>query len=154
MDAHEVARQLTKIYDEEEWWHVRRMPWKIAYDYHKKLYLQGNIKIVEDLDVILGYYELYFINREQLKRITVDNRFCADGEDIQSGDIAYLANCWVDKKLRRGWVFKRLYDMFMKQSAHCRMIAGEVAKRSFELKLFMNRRKVWEKKNSLLQVLQ
>jgi len=144
-----IIEQLVDIYYRHEWWHKNKMEPATAFRYHTKLYNQGNVQCHEEMGVLLGYYEVWFINEKQLGNIVIGRRFTADSEDITSGDIAYLANCWIDPNFRRGRVFKDLYLRFMEQTRKCRVYAGETAKRKFKLNIF-KRRQVWAAKNKVL----
>ena len=136
MPQHNIPEQLVEIYYDEEWWHLSKMPEKIAWEYHNHLFRQGNIQVVAELGVVLGYYEVWFIDKKQLGRILLGEKFPADTENITDGNIAFLANAYIDKSFRNGRVFKLLYRRFMEQTKHCTMISGEEQNHNCRFKVF------------------
>jgi len=121
-----ITDQLTDIYLNKEWW-VReedKLPIKIAKNYYDKLLKDGNILTCEFDGQILGYVEAWKINFEQFGRIVCHADFCADGEDILNGNIAYVANVWIDKPYRRSWVTKDLILKFYKFTHNCDYYVG------------------------------
>ena len=138
-----IIEQLLNIYYNEEWWHDTRLNRNSAFNYHNKLVQQGNIQIYQELGIVLGYYEVWFINKKQLKDIVMGKPFSPILQDISHGNIAYLANLWIDDKFRKGKVFKELYKRFFKHIAHCEMVAGLEQPRKGRLRVFKNRRIRW-----------
>jgi GTP-sensing pleiotropic transcriptional regulator CodY len=143
-----TVEQLCDIYYKYEYWHNNKMPYPEAVNYHRQMLLQGNIKIVEDLGVVLGYYQVYLINKEQLNRLVLHKNFDERKEDILNGNIAYVANLWIDKSFRKGYVFREIRAKFLEQTKHCSMICGEEQPRKGRLRIFSNKRsRKWEAKN-------
>jgi len=133
-----TVEQLVDIYFRDEWWHSFKMPYPEAINYHYQMLMQGNIKTIEDLGIVLGYYEVWLINKEQLNRIILHKPFDARKEDVSSGDIAYLSNLWIDKSFRKGRVFRELYAKFFEQVNKCQMVVGEEQPRKGRLRVFKN----------------
>ena len=85
-----VPQQLTEIYERYEHWHKTRMPYKKAFEYHRKRYHDGSIQVYQDEQgEVLGYFERYFL-----------------------WNTCVLYNAWIKKGKRRGKVFKELYKRF------------------------------------------
>ena len=148
-----TVEQLVDIYFRDEWWHNFKMPYPEAVNYHGQMLLQGNIKTVEDLGVVLGYVEFWLITKEQLNRIILNKPFDARKEDVLNGDIAYVANLWIDKSFRKGRVFRELSARFFDRVKHCSMVCGEEQPRKGRLRVFKNTKTEqmqWEKKKVLL----
>lgn len=150
----DTIHQLVDIYFKEEWWHKNRMSQEKAYNYHKQMYEQGNIQVYEDMGLVLGYYQVYFVNSKQLEDLVMNRPFHELTEDIRNGNIAYLANLWIDKPFRKGSVFKTLYTKFFEQCRNCKMIVGEEQPRKGRLRIFRNGRSRWEKKSQVEKALQ
>jgi len=133
----DIITQLVEIYFKEEPWHNRRMAFKDAVDYHTRLLEQGNINVYSELGVVLGYMEVWHINFEQLGRIVCKENFSAYHENITDGNIAYLANIWVDKNFRRTSVFNVMKIMFFSRHCNCDYFVGEsMTKKSQLIKVF------------------
>lgn len=140
-----IVEQLCEIYYKYEYWHSFHMPYPEAVNYHGQMLSQGNMKVVEDLGIVLGYYEVWLITKEQLNKIILHKGFDARKENVLDGDIAYLANLWIDKSFRKGRVFRELYAKFFEQVGNCSMVVGEEQPRKGRLRVFKNTRsKTWE----------
>jgi hypothetical protein len=84
-----IAEQLTEIYFNEENWHIVRMSYEQALDYHEKGLREGTIKVFEENGEVLGYWE----------------RHCVF-------NVCFLDNVFVKKGHRQGRVFHNLYRHF------------------------------------------
>lgn len=131
-----VAEQLVDIYYSQEWWIRSRMHPDKALDYHYRQLEKGAIRIIMELGVVLGYYQLWKLTQEQVNRILDGKPFDENAEDITHGDIAYLANLYIDKSFRKGSVFKRLHKMFKEDTKDCTHVAGVEQKYRERIKLF------------------
>jgi len=132
-----LIEQLVRVYYEEEPWHRTRMSWEEAVNYHTKLVEDGSILCYTELGVLLGYVEVWRINFEQFGRLICKCPFSAYLEDVKSGNIAYVANVWVDKKFRRTAVIKMLKLMFFKYTKDCEYFVGEaLRKKTQPVKVF------------------
>ena len=125
--------ELTKIYHNYEWWHKKKLEPDVARKYFKKLIQQGNIIYYEFNNEILGYVEFWRIDFKQLGRIICHAPFCADGEDITSGDICYLANTWIHPDFRNGYVYKVLKKEYFKRNGHCKFHIGETERKKIRV---------------------
>lgn len=134
-----VLDQLVKIYYEYEWWHRTKMPLKEAYKYHRNLLEKGNILYYEENNEILGYCEVWKVTSEQLGRISYGFSFSAYFENVKDGDIAYLANLWINPKVRHTHTIKILKLLFFKYVEGCRYITGE-EKNHNKFRIFINKR--------------
>jgi len=133
----DIIKQLVDAYYKNEYWHKTRMPYTEAVRYHNKLFTQGNIVIYEELGIILGYYEVWRINFEQFGRIICREHFSSFWEDVDSGNVAYVANAWIDKDFRKGRVANYLIKQFFKQNHHCTHYCGSaLRKKTQPIKVF------------------
>ena len=121
-----IPTQLCNIYFNKEWWvkEEDKLPYDIIYKYYDKLYKQGNIVTCDFNNEILGYVEFWKINFEQFGRIICHVKFCGDGEDIQNGNLAYVANVWIAPEYRNSWVTKMLKIKFFRNTYMCEYFCG------------------------------
>jgi hypothetical protein len=84
-----IPEQLTEIYFKNEPWHVFKMSYQEALDYHTRGYNNGDIHIYEDNGEVLGYYE----------------RHCVF-------NVCFLDNIYIKDGHRKGRVFHNLYRHF------------------------------------------
>ena len=131
-----IAEQLVDIYYSEEYWIKNRMHPDEALEYHYKQLEKGAIRVIVELGVVLGYYQLWKLNNEQVNRILAKQSFNENTEDITHGDIAYLANLYVDKSFRNGSVFRRMYKMWKQDVKDCDTVVGIEQKYRERIKLF------------------
>lgn len=132
-----IVDQLIKIYYDEEYWHNKKLPHDEAVKYHMKMLRDGNIVYYEELGVVLGYYEVWRITFEQFGRLICKVPFSSYQENVKDGNIAYVANVWVDKKFRRGNVIRLLKFQFFNQNRHCEYFVGEaLRKKTQPVKVF------------------
>lgn len=140
-----LVDQLVEIYYAEEWWQKDKLTHQAAYYYHDTLLNKKN-RIVPFLcnDVVLGYVESWRINFEQFGRLVCHAPFNAPEEDVETGNIAYVANVWVRKQERRGEVIRFLKDEFVKQNFMCEYFCGEAIRKKTGLIKVFNRSKIGE----------
>ena len=130
MTIMDIINQLVNIYFKYEHWQKNKMPYDIAYAYHKKLYELGNMQIYEEKGKVLGYVEFWLINFEQFGRIICHETFYADGENVIRGNIAFVANVWVDPQYRNSYIIKELKLKFFKNTFHCDYFVGEAIRKT------------------------
>ena len=132
-----IIDQLVRIYETEEPWHTTRLSREEAVKYHQKLYDDGCIIVYHELGVVLGYIEVWRLSFEQLGRCVCRHPFSAYLEDVKSGNIAYVANMWIDTKFRQGSVIKILKHLFFSSYHDCEYYVGEsMSKKSQPVKVF------------------
>jgi hypothetical protein len=132
-----IIEQLNKIYYNEEYWHTSKLSEEEATKYHSKLLDKGNILLCQELGVVLGYVEVWRINFEQFGRLICKEKFSAYLEDVSKGNIAYVANVWVDPKFRNSSVIKTLKLLFFKHNYMCEYFVGEALRKSTQpIKVF------------------
>lgn len=132
-----IVVQLVDIYNEYEWWQKNKMPYEEAVKYHTKMFEQGNIQVYEVLGKILGYVESWAINFEQWGRIVCHAPFCSYSEDVNSGNIAYVANVWVHPNYRNGAVIAYLKKKFFEKNWMCEYFVGDaLRKKTQPIKVF------------------
>jgi hypothetical protein len=126
----DILNQLWRIYIEEEPWHKTRLTREQFDLYTQKLIDLGNVVYFYDEDKVIGYFEVWLVSFEQLGRIICGEVFCADGENISSGDIAYLANVWCGKEYRQGVVIEDMKRTFFEKTLNCTHFVGEARRKS------------------------
>jgi len=128
--------QLINIYLEKENWHEYKLPREEAEKYFKRLIGKGRILWVTDNKRIVGYVESWRINYEQFGRIICKETFSAYTEDVETGNIAYVANTWIHPDYR--WeVYKILRNKFFNQNKDCEYFVGDARrKRTGLIKVF------------------
>ena len=132
-----VIDELIRIYYEEENWHKEKLSRTEAYKYYKKLLEEGRILVYEELGEVIGYVESWKINFEQFGRLVCHAPFCAYKEDINSGNISYVANTWIRKDRRRGNVYKALRLGYYRQNSNCEYYVGSaLRKKTQPIKVF------------------
>lgn len=133
----DILNQLLDVYYLEEPWQKNKMPVEEARKYHSNLLDSGNISYYEENEEVLGYVEYWKINYEQFGRIICGEPFSAYLEDVNSGNIAYVANTWIKEDERRGRVVRILKLMFYKNCCSCDYYVGEARrKRTGLIKVF------------------
>lgn len=123
-----VLDQLYDIYIKYEWWHQNRLS-KYQFDhYTQKLIDQGNIFYVLEGEKVVGYTEVWKINFEQFGRLVCGENITADGEDVSTGKLGYVANVWIDETYRNKFgtmdgvvkTMRKMYYEFTKDvDYHC-----------------------------------
>lgn len=133
----DLAKQLTDIYLNHETWHTTKLDEASANSYHQQLLDSGNIITISDGDTLIGYVEYWRISYEQFGRLICGEPFSAVHEDVQTGQIAYVANTFVLPEYRKTEVYKRLRDRFFEANKLCTHFVGEARrKRSAPVKVF------------------
>ena len=95
-----MINDLVRIYHEEEPWHQTKLSQEEAEKYFKVLLEKGRIITYTHEESVVGYVETWRINYEQLGRIICKAFFSAYTEDVETGNICYVANIWVHKDFR------------------------------------------------------
>jgi hypothetical protein len=131
-----IAEQLSYIYFAEEWWMKHKMSPEEAYQYHLSQLEKGAIQVVEELGVVLGYWQVWRLTNEQVNRIISKLPFNENNEDITHGPVAMLQNLYIDKSFRGGRVFKQLHKMFKDYTKDCDSVVGVEQKYRERVKLF------------------
>ena len=85
----DIARQLVEIYYNHEDWHVVRLPYDEALNYHAKRVKNGDIQVYIENGEVLGYCERHFLY-----------------------NVCFLDNIWIKDMERRGKVFKGMCEQF------------------------------------------
>lgn len=132
-----IIEQLTNIYYTQEWWQKNKLPFEEAVKYHARLFEKGRIIVYEEEGKVLGYVESWRINYEQFGRIICHNGFSAYLENVNDGNICYVANCWIHPEWRGGNVYKALRLKFFQQNHTCDYFVGEaLRKKTQPVKVF------------------
>lgn len=148
-----IVEQLVKVYFEEEWWHKTRMTNEEAYEYHTKMLEKGRIIPLQYGDLLIGYVESWRVTFEQFGKIVCGVNFSAFHENVETGNVCYLANAWIRKEYRHGDTYKHLKQLFFEQNFACEYFCGEARRKScaplkvFTRKAFIAKHMEKEKKN-------
>lgn len=126
-----LVEQLVEIYY-EEYWHKEYLSRPLAYEYHDKLLSSGNIITVSDGDNLCGYVEYWRLTYEQFGRIICGEPFSAMHEDVQTGQIAYVANTFIRKEFRRSSTWLLLKDRFIEINKECTHFCGHARRKKSE----------------------
>jgi ribosomal protein S18 acetylase RimI-like enzyme len=103
-------------------------------------YGKGRIIIFEIAGEILGYVESWRINFEQFGRIICHAGFPLDTEDIEHGNICYLANTAIHPDYRDSFVVKWLKERFFEQNEDAEYFVGEAIRKKHQpVKVFKNK---------------
>lgn len=113
-----LIEDLITIYRTCEPWHKNLMSYEDAKDYHQKLF-NKNIFVYEEEGVVRGYVEFWRITYDQFKRIRDGGYFSAYTEDIESGNICFVANGWIDPMYRGSHVLKVLMLKVVRRNIDC-----------------------------------
>jgi ribosomal protein S18 acetylase RimI-like enzyme len=136
----DIIDELLDVYYKNEYWHQNKMPEEEARKYHKKLLEQGNIIPYVDNGNLLGYVEFWRINFEQFGKIICKVPFSAYLQNVTDGNIAYLANVWINPEFRHSGVIKALKMKFFAANYKCEYFVGEaLRKRTQPVKVFKRR---------------
>lgn len=127
----DIVEQLIDFHHRESW-HKNGISDDVLRVYFKSVLSKGRILLCMDGERILGYCESWRINFEQLGRILCGAVFCADGENINDGNIAYVANAHILPEYQDGWVYKFLKDAFLKQNYACEYFVGEARRKKHQ----------------------
>lgn len=120
-----IVDQLTEIYLHEEDWHKEKLSKEEADRYHEVMLSNGNIITVSDGDILCGYVEYWRVSFEQFGRIICGEPFSSIHENVQNGQIAYLANTYIRPEYRHGKVYKLLRARFLEVNKLCTHFCGE-----------------------------
>ena len=128
--------QLWDFYQIEDW-HRYKEPKESIDRYHERLLANGNIITVSEGDFLLGYVEVWKISFEQLGRIVAGERFSAYHEDVQTGQIGWVANTYIRPEYRMGNVYKILKKRFFEITESCTHYSGHAVRKSaWMIKMF------------------
>ena len=130
-----ILDQLYDIYETYEYWHTSRLTRTQFDHYTQKLIDQGNIFYVQDGDKIVGYTEVWKINYSQFGRLLCVENIIADGEDVLNGNIAYVANVFIDPLYRQKFghidgVIKKMRKQYFEFTENCQYHVGEAKRKS------------------------
>jgi enolase len=124
-----IQQQLTDIYLNKETWHEKKLSYEESIKYHEHLLESGNIIVVRDGDRVIGYVEFWRLTYEQFGRVICGEPLSAMHEDVQTGQIAYLANVFIEKDYRNGGVYKMMKKRFFEANTLCTHFVGEARRK-------------------------
>lgn len=125
-----TVEQLNEIHQTHEWWNTRKMPLEESLLYHSEMYDRGNIVIAERDGKVIGYFEVWKITFEQFGKLICHVPFSAFQENVQDGNIAYVANVWIHKDYRKGEVVKELKKKFFEATWMCDYFVGQALRKT------------------------
>ena len=138
VEAPPILEQLYLIHVEQEHWITNKLTKEQFFLYTDKLIRQGNIFFILDGDRVVGYTEVWKISFSQFGRIICGEKFCADGEDVISGNLGYVANVWTDQEYRQGFgtmkgVVKEMRKMYYAFTADVEYHVGMALRKNAHL---------------------
>lgn len=136
---------LIRIYLNEELWHKTKLSKEAARRYFETIIKKGRIISYTDKGSVVGYCESWRINYEQFGRIICCESFYPMEEDIENGNIAYLANTFIYPDYRQGKVYVTLRNRFMEQNKECDYFVGEARRKKVGLIKVFKREEIFKK---------
>jgi len=129
MERSSIIDALVDIYLNQEYWHRKKLSKEKAYDYFNRLVYTGNIITHIQGGELVGYVEFWRITFGQFGRIICHSPFSAYQEDVQNGNIAYVANTWIKPEYRNTQVYKALKLAFFQATYMCDYFVGEALRK-------------------------
>jgi hypothetical protein len=126
-----LAQQLTKVYLHEATHHKTKLSEEEAGRYYGRVI--GNVDVARHEGRIVGYVEYWRITFEQFGRLVCYAPFDIHTEDIQSGNVAFLADVWIAPSFRKGLVIRELRDKFFNRNIQCDYFCGEAQRKKVGL---------------------
>jgi len=127
-----VIEQLIAFHRKEKW-HQKELSDADLTLYFESVLRKGRLLLCQDSNGnVLGYCESWRITFEQLGRILCGESFSAVHENINDGNIAYVANAHIAQEHRDSWVYKYLRSQFFKQNFMCTHFVGEARRKKSE----------------------
>ena len=108
----DVVKKLVNIYHNEEYWHDKKLSQKDAEGYFKKLLETKAILYLEQKGELVGYMEVWLLDKDQAEKVMSGLSFSPMGEDVFHGEYAYVANIYIDPGYRRRSLIKQLWRFF------------------------------------------
>ena len=140
-----IIEKLNWVHYNEEWWNENKMSEIEATKYHEKMLRDVNILCYLDGTELIGYVEFWRISFAQFGKIICKAPFSAYLQDVTSGNIAYVANVWIDKEWRGKKVYKELKLKFLSVNFKCDYFVGEALRKKTQPVKVFNRSKFFEK---------
>lgn len=139
----DIIKQLVDIYLNKETHYVHaKMSEEEAFKYYEIMFNRGNIIIWEEEGRVIGYVETWLLSFEQFGRMLCLDRFAATEENLQDGNIAYLASIYIEPEHRQGTVVKTLKAEWLRKHFKCEYFVGEARRKKHQpLKVF-NRKNI------------
>lgn len=137
MNYNTLVGELLRVYYEEETWHKNKLSKEEAIKYHNRLIEKDAIIYRFCEGRLLGYLEVWRLDFAKFGRLICEGTLSAYLEDIEHGNIAYLANIWIDKKFRNSNMIRDFRTEFFVKYADCDYFVGESrTKKSAPIKVF------------------
>ena len=127
--AESIIDQLIKFYYEYDQFQGDKLSEPAIRKTITNLCNKGRIITVSFAGELLGYVESWRINYEQLGRLVCHQSFDISIEDIEHGDICYLANTTIHPDHKKGWVGKLLTIRFFEQNHGAKYFLGEALRK-------------------------
>jgi len=132
-----IVEQLVEIAQKYETSYKGEHSYAHDYAYHNAMLAKRNIITYTQDGIVLGYFEVWFLNFEQFGRLVVHAPFNQLDEDIVNGNIAYVANTWIHPDFRKGAVYKILRNRFFNMCNKCEYYCGSaLRKKTQPIKVF------------------
>ena len=132
-----VLEQLADIAVTYEQSYKGNNSWQSEYGYCAHMLVNNNLVPYGNNGIVLGYFEVWFINFEQFGRLICHAPFNSLTENLKDGNIAYVANTFILPEFRKGLTFKILRNRFYQVSSHCDYYVGvALRKKHSPIKVF------------------
>mgnify|MGYP001193182069 FL=1 len=130
--------EIVSLYLNHEDWHRWKLSEQQARRYFEVAFLKDALITSKDPNGhVAGYIETWRVNYDQLGRIVCDEPFHIEHEDIQTGNIAYIAGLTIRPELRSSCTMLDLKHRFFMANFMCEYFIGEKRnKRHAPLKVF------------------
>lgn len=107
-----IVEQLVDIAQQYETSYKGKHHYTHDYNYHNTMLGKDAIITYVEQGIVLGYFEVWFLNFEQFGRLVAHAEFNQLNEDVVNGNMAYVANTWIHPDFRQGAVYKILRNRF------------------------------------------
>jgi hypothetical protein len=126
-----LVEQLLYFYYHLDEFQDAYMPQPKAKNFFESMLLRGRLHVCVVDDVLLGYGESWRINFEQFGRIVcgINLYDTLDSEDIEHGNIAYLANVTIHPEHRGTFVIRSLRNDFFLKNKDAEYFVGHAKRK-------------------------
>jgi hypothetical protein len=98
----DLVEELVKVYEQEEWWHKKRLSHEEAVEYHSKIIRDGNCITVCDGNILVSYCEFF-----------------------KAHGVCYVKNLWVRENYRLGRAIQQMKKRLFEVCKDCKIFLGE-----------------------------
>lgn len=95
-----ILDQILTDYYSPHYYSVNRVEKRQAVDYFELMLKNNNIVYLTKDDKLTAWMETWYVNEEQMGRIVRYEYFTPEEEDVKSGDIAFIADLFINSTVR------------------------------------------------------